>query len=408
MRLVVKFGGSVLSDEEGIEKAAEYVKSLRQAGSTVVVVVSALKGVTDELVRTAQRLNPNASPAMLDDLLGMGERTSARMFALALEKHGVKAVVVDPSMESWPVVSDDKHLDSTPILEECRVRVKTGLEKMLEYGVVPVVCGYVAVSRTGKITTMGRGGSDTTAVVLANCLDADEVVLVKDVAGVYTSDPKSVSEANILDVLTVDEVMKLSKGGAKIIHSKALAFLHPRGKIRIGSLENIDKAGTVILGVDTPKLDVSLDNTNATMVTILGRSMGDAEKINAAVAALQMSGAKILAASIEEESMILYLDGDGEVVEKLHDYFVGHGLGKAVSHFPHLSLIRIHGSMLEVVPGIVHRVIQPLASHAINVYGILTISSSIRIFVSTRDAEKAVKLVKQSIEELRSSKGLES
>ncbi|MEM2871634.1 MAG: aspartate kinase [Candidatus Caldarchaeum sp.] len=400
-RVVVKFGGSVLSDDDSLRKAAEYVERLRRRGE-VVVVVSALKGVTDELLKTIQRINPEASPAMVDEILAMGERTSARLFAVALQKHGLEAVFIDPSMDEWPIVSDDKHLDSTPILEECRIRVRNGLEKMLKAGVVPVVCGFVAVSKTGRITTMGRGGSDTTALVLANCLDAEEVILLKDVAGVYSSDPKNVSNTNVLEVLTVEEVLQLSKGGAKIIHSKALSFLHPRGKVRIGSLDSPETTGTVIIGEDKPRLDVSLDNTNATMVTILGRSMKDPEKISAAVSALRMSGARVLAVSVEEESMILYLDGDGDVVEKLHDYFVGHGLGKAVSHFPHLSLIRIYGPMLEIVPGIVHRVVQPLASNAINVYGILTISSSIRIFVSTRDVEKAVRLVKQSVEELSS------
>ncbi|MEM2238333.1 MAG: aspartate kinase [Candidatus Caldarchaeum sp.] len=396
--VVVKFGGSVLSDEKGVEKAAEYVGLLRSKGYKVVVVVSALKGVTDELLRNAQRLNPNAPPNLLDELLAMGERTSARLFALALKRYGVEAAVVDPSSDIWPIITDDKHLDATPILEECRPRAKQGVGKLLEEGVVPVVCGYVAVSRNGEITTMGRGGSDTTAVVLANCLDADEVILVKDVAGVHTSDPKNVSAAGVLDVLTADEVFKLSVGGAKIIHSKALTFLHPKGRIRIGALDSLEAGGTVILGTGIPKLEISIDNTNVTMVTILGKSMGEPSKLVSAVSALQAAGAKVIAASVEEESLILYLDGDGEVVEKLHDYFVGNRLGKAVSHFPYLSLIRIYGSMLETVPGVVHKVLQPLAAQAINVFGILTISSSIRVFVSTKDVEKAVKMIRESLE----------
>ncbi|MEM4409436.1 MAG: hypothetical protein QXI19_11920, partial [Candidatus Caldarchaeum sp.] len=147
--VVVKFGGSVLSDEKGVEKAAEYVGLLRSRGYKVVVVVSALKGVTDELLRSAQRLNPNAPPNLLDELLAMGERTSARLFALALKRYGVDAAVVDPSSDIWPIMTDDKHLDATPILEECRPRVKRGVGKLLEEGFVPVVCGYVAVSRNG-------------------------------------------------------------------------------------------------------------------------------------------------------------------------------------------------------------------------------------------------------------------
>ncbi|MCS6783825.1 MAG: ACT domain-containing protein, partial [Candidatus Caldarchaeum sp.] len=360
-------------------------------------------GVTDDLLKSAQRINPDAPPDLLDELLAMGERTSARLFTLALKKKGVDAVLVDPDSEIWPVVTDGKHLDATPIIELCRPRVKSGVEKLLDDGIVPVVCGYVGVSVDGKITTMGRGGSDTTAVLLANCLEADEVVLVKDVAGIYSADPNKSSEAQILEILNADEVLKLSKGGAKIVHSKALLFLHPRGKIRIGSLDTIEQTGTVILGAEIPRLDVVVDDTNVTMVTVIGQSMGEPSKLSAAMKAVETSGGKLVAASAEEESLILYLRGDGEIVEKIHDYFVQNGLGKAVSHFPHLSVIRIYGAMLELVPGVVSKVVQPLAAKAVNLFGVLTISSSIRVFVSTREVEKAVKLIRENLAEYLST-----
>jgi len=404
----VKFGGSVLSDEYGVDKAASFVKHLKDKGDQVVVVVSALKGVTDDLLKTAKKVNPNASPNLLDELLAMGERTSARLFALALQKHDVKSVVIDPAMEEWPIITDEKHLDANPLLEECRRRVREYLLKMLDEDVVPVVCGFVGVSISGKITTLGRGGSDTTAVLLANCLEADETILVKDVGGVYSTDPKKAAKAGLLEVLTSDEVLLLSKGGAKVIHSKALMFLHPRGKIRIGSLDTIETSGTVILGGELPKLEVSVDATNTTMITIVGHAMNNVSKLSAALNALNVTGARILAASVEENSLILYLEGDGETVEKIHDYFVGQGLGKAVSHFPYLSMIKIYGVMLETVPGIVHRVLQPLAANAINVFGVLTISSSIRVFVSTKDLDRAFNLIKESLQQILHEKTMET
>ncbi|MCX8202016.1 MAG: ACT domain-containing protein [Candidatus Caldarchaeum sp.] len=119
--------------------------------------------------------------------------------------------------------------------------------------------------------------------------------------------------------------------------------------------------------------------------------------------AVETSGGKLVAASAEEESLILYLRGDGEIVEKIHDYFVQNGLGKAVSHFPHLSVIRIYGAMLELVPGVVSKVVQPLAAKAVNLFGVLTISSSIRVFVSTREVEKAVKLIRENLAEYLST-----
>jgi aspartate kinase len=398
-RFVVKLGGSVLSDLAGVERAAAYIHKLVESGDRVVVVVSALKGVTDELLKTVNTLHPSPPPDMVDNTLAMGEMMSARYFALALHRLGVQAAVVDPCTDIWPVVTDDRHLDANPLLEECRELTKQGLERLLEKGVVPVVCGFIGVSKYGRITTMGRGGSDTTAVLLANCLDADEVILVKDVSGVYTADPKKTTEANVIDVISAEEVLTLSRGGAKVIHAKALQFLSPKSKIRVGTLESLEAGGTVIFGSEIPSLDVRVDNTNVTMVTLVGSSMGDVSKLSGVVKALEAASAKVIASSVEESSLILYLDGDGEVVEKLHDYFVGHRLGKAVSHFPHLSLIRVYGSMLETVPGVVHKVLQPLAANSINVFGVLTISSSIRVFVSTRDVEKSVKLIRESLRE---------
>jgi len=395
-RVVVKFGGSVLSDEKNIERAAGWIRSLVEKDVGVLVVVSALRGVTDELLRTAQRLNPDTPPELLDEVLAMGERTSARLFAVALTKVGLDSVVVDPSSELWPVITDDKHLDATPILEECRSRSE-GLINLISSGKVPVVCGYVGLTRSGRITTLGRGGSDTTAVLLGNCVRASEIILVKDVAGVYSTDPKSTSEADVIQVLSSSEILQLTKGGAKILHAKAIKYLTPNLKLRIGTMESLESGGTIILSSGTPELDVAVDHDNVTMVTILGKELGEAVKLANVVEALKATKAKLIAASIEENSLILYLDGDGEVVERLHDYLVLSKLGKAISHFPNLSLLRIYGTMLETIPGVVHKIIQPLAAQAINIYGILTISSSIRIFVSSREAEKAVKLIKDTL-----------
>ncbi|MEM4416958.1 MAG: aspartate kinase [Nitrososphaerota archaeon] len=394
--VVVKFGGSVLSDEKNIERAAGWVKSMVERGVGVLVVVSALRGVTDELLRTAQRLNPETPPELLDEVLAMGERTSARLFAVALSKTGLESVVVDPSSELWPVITDDKHLDATPILEECKAR-SSGLVKLIAAGKVPVVCGYVGLTRDGRITTLGRGGSDTTAVLLGNCVNASEVILVKDVGGVYSSDPKRVSDANVVEVLSASEILQLSRGGAKVLHAKAVKYLSPNLRLRIGTMDSLESGGTVILSSSTPELDVAVDHDNVTMVTIIGRELGEAAKLEGVVEALKVSQARLIAASIEESSLILYLDGDGEVIEKLHDYLVASRMGKAISHFPSLSLLKVYGSMLETTPGVIHKIIQPLAAQAINIYGILTISSSIRIFVSSREAGKALKLIKDTL-----------
>ena len=398
--VVVKFGGSVLSDERSIERAAKWLKGLRDKGLNPVVVVSALRGVTDELLKTAQRLNPEAPPELMDEVLAMGERTSARLFAVALTREGVAALVVDPDSPLWPVITDEKHLDATPILDECRRKASEGLLPEITAGRVPVVCGYIGVSKNGRITTLGRGGSDTTAVLLANCLGAEEVILVKDVGGIHSADPRKTREAEVIETMSASEVLQLTTGGAKVLHAKALRYINDNMRIRVGTLESLEEGGTLITASGMPKLEVATTHDNVTMVTIIGKDMGEPSKLTKMVEALVVADAKLLAASIEENSLIIYLDGDGAVVEKLHDLLVSSRLGKAISHFPNLSMIKVSGTMLETSPGVIHKITQPLAAQAINVYGLVTISSSIRLFVSSKEASKAINLIRDGLREV--------
>jgi len=398
--VVVKFGGSVLSDERSIDRAAQWIGSLQTKGVRPVVVVSALRGVTDDLLKTAQRLNPEAPPELMDEVLAMGERTSARLFSVALSRIGIQSVVVDPDSTVWPVITDDKHLDATPILSACRKKTVEGLRPLVMSGKVPVVAGYVGISESGRITTLGRGGSDTTAVLLANCLAADEVVLVKDVGGIHTADPHKAADTQVVEVMSSDEVMQLTLGGAKIVHPKALQYLRGDLRLRIGTLETLEQGGTIITPSGTPDLDVSVAADNVTMVTLIGKELGAPQKLSRIVGALEDSDARLISASIEENSLILYLQDNGKVVEKLHDTLVKEKLGKAISHFPSLSMVNVSGKMLETIPGIIHRVAQPLAAQAVNVYGLVTISSSVRVFVSSREALRASQLIRDGLQEI--------
>ncbi|MEM2519942.1 MAG: aspartate kinase, partial [Nitrososphaerota archaeon] len=268
--IVVKFGGSVLKDLSAIEEAASWVKKLLAGGYKIVVVVSAMKGVTDELVNTAKMLAGNPDPELMDEILSMGERISARLFTLALREHGVNAMFIDPADDYWPIITDSNHLDAEPLYIETKKNVKEKIVPLLERGVVPVVCGFIGVTVDRKITTLGRGGSDTTAVLIANCLEAEEVVLVKDVPGVFSADPDIVGDsAKILSELDFREAQALVKGGAKIIHTKALRYLDRKLKLRIASMEELAaNGGTVIRGYD-PEIEVKTSPVRITMVTII-------------------------------------------------------------------------------------------------------------------------------------------
>ena len=396
--IVVKFGGSVLKDVSAISEAAKWVKEMLSRGRGVVVVVSAMKGVTDELQEVAKNLNSNPDPRLMAEVLSMGERMSVRLFALALRGHGINAVFIDPSSENWPIIADGNPLDANPIYELVEKRVLERVKPMLERGVVPVICGFIGVDRDGEIVTLGRGGSDTTAVLLGSCLRSDEIVLVKDVPGIFSADPGIVDDAELLKTLNFREAQALIKGGSKIIHTKALKYLDRGLRLRIASFEELLRGGgTIIEGYDK-ELDVKISEERISMVTIVGDD--SPKNLGRLTEVLERDGVKVVASSSEEDSIILYVIEVDEILKKLHKILLGEKIGKALSIYQGLSMITVAGRMLETSPGVIYRIVKPLAEEGINVYGLMTISSSIRVFVSEKDSKKASDLIMETLEEV--------
>jgi len=396
--IVVKFGGSVLKDVSAISEAAKWVKEMLSRGRGVVVVVSAMKGVTDELQEVAENLNSNPDPRLMAEILSMGERMSVRLFALALRGHGINAVFIDPSSENWPIIADGNPLDANPIYELVEKRVLERVKPMLERGVVPVICGFIGVDRDGEIVTLGRGGSDTTAVLLGSCLRSDEIVLVKDVPGIFSADPGIVDDAELLKTLNFREAQALIKGGSKIIHTKALKYLDRGLRLRIASFEELLRGGgTIIEGYDK-ELDVKISEERISMVTIVGDD--SPKNLGRLTEVLERDGVKVVASSSEEDSIILYVIEVDEILKKLHKILLREKIGKALSIYQGLSMITVAGRMLETSPGVIYRIVKPLAEEGINVYGLMTISSSIRVFVSEKDSKKASDLIMETLEEV--------
>lgn len=246
--LVVKFGGSVLRDGCSYMSSAQAVKFEIEKGNDVVVVVSAIKGDTDELIDLAKSIDGDASSEFLDNIVGLGEERSAKIFTSTLRSRGVRCIEILPGSETWPIITDGNHGDAEPLLDVCREKSKA-IRSFIDEGVVPVVCGFVGRTLNGSYTTLGRGGSDTSAAILANCLEANELVLVKDVDYIYTKDPKCFADAEPFKTLTADEAVQLSSSGAKVLHYKIFKYGREGLDIRIISEgENLSEGGTVIVG----------------------------------------------------------------------------------------------------------------------------------------------------------------
>ncbi len=219
--VVQKFGGSSVADVEKVRQVASRVAEARRSGRRVCVVVSAMGKTTDELLALARRVSPSPARRELDMLLTAGERISMALLAMALEEQGVPAVSFTGSQAG--ILTDDRHA-SARIVEVRPVRVWEELDR----GRVVIVAGFQGVSPRKEVTTLGRGGSDTTAVALAASLGAD-CEIYSDVDGVYTADPRVVESPRRLDEISYEEMQELARAGAKVLNADAVEFAREKG-----------------------------------------------------------------------------------------------------------------------------------------------------------------------------------
>src|SRR3989441_8161352 len=273
--LIVKFGGSSLSNPKRINLAVASVALEYGRGYRVVVVVSAVGNTTEQLL---QLTNGGAGLVETDrdDILAMGERTSARIFAASLKSRGIQARYYDPSDRDWPIITDDNFLNANPLKTKSIQRIRRYLQPTLGDGVVPVIGGFIGRTKDGRISTLGRGGSDTTALLLAMALEADEVVLVTNVPGILNADPTLVRNARVLPRIDMKTLIGIADTGIKFIHRKALRFKDPNINIRVISNTNgrLDTQGTLVTGASIPELEVTISNPHPVVsVTIVGTGL---------------------------------------------------------------------------------------------------------------------------------------
>jgi len=219
--VVQKYGGSSVADVEKIRKVAEKVAATRRAGKDVCVVVSAMGDTTDDLLALAKKVSASPARRELDMLLTAGERISMALLSMALNDLGVPAISFTGSQSG--IITNDSHA-SARIVEVRPYRVQDELGR----GKVVIVAGYQGVSYRREVTTLGRGGSDTTAVALAAALGAD-CEIYSDVAGVFTADPRVVPDARRLDALSYEEMQELAQAGAKVLNAQAVEFAKEKG-----------------------------------------------------------------------------------------------------------------------------------------------------------------------------------
>ena len=241
--IVQKFGGSSVGDADKIKHVAKRVIETQAAGNQVVVVVSAMGDTTDELMDLANQVTDNPNPRELDMLLTAGERISMALLALAIDSAGAQSRSFTGSQAG--IVTDSKH-GNARIAEVTPDRIREALDD----GDIAIVAGFQGFNReTRDITTLGRGGSDTTAVALAAALNADVCEIYSDVDGVYTADPRQIPAAKKLDYIDVESMLELAAAGAKILHIRAVEFARRHNvDLRVRSTFSTDPGTRVISG----------------------------------------------------------------------------------------------------------------------------------------------------------------
>ena len=213
--IVQKFGGTSVADTSKIKNVAKTILREKNLGNDVVVVVSAMGHTTDHLVKMAKEISPNPSGREMDMLLSTGEGISIALLAMAIQAAGGDAV----SMNAMQVGIITENVHSKARI----VDIKTDrIKKHLNNGKVVVIAGFQGVTPDGEVTTLGRGGSDTSAVALAAALEADRCDIYTDVEGVYTTDPRLVPNASRLDIISYEEMLELARVGANVLHPRAV------------------------------------------------------------------------------------------------------------------------------------------------------------------------------------------
>jgi len=403
-RIVVKFGGSSLADHERILRAVTAVAEEAKKGTQIVVIVSAMGKTTDTLFHAAKNSsNGRLHKKDLDEILAMGERTSIRIIAAALKAQGVNSRYVDTHDPEWPIITDDSFSDANPILDTCYERAKQGVLPLVDNGIIPVIAGFVGRTKDNRVTTLGRGGSDTTAFILAKALEADELILVTDAEGIMSADPKVIANPKRLPEIDVSTLVGLADSGTKFIHRKALQYKDASVKVRVikNIHGNLNAEGTLIKGALSSDLDVELANLSpALSITVVGKGVSENPQVIKELAETVKNYAELLGLSLNYDSMILYASENSNskmLLEKVHEVILNHKETLAMSVRKQLAFLKIKGVGLEKTPGLTGRVSEALRIKRINIFGLMTITSSILLFVNWKEREKALNLVRDAL-----------
>jgi len=398
--LVQKFGGTSVADAEKIRRAASRALKAHQAGNQVVVVASARGKQTDHLVADAMELNPNPPKREMDVLLSTGEQQTVSLMAMALHAMGQKAISF--TGQQIQMITDDAH---------GKARIQSiGAEKLREKladGYICVVAGFQGVDLNGNITTLGRGGSDTSAVAMAAALGADYCEIYTDVDGIYTADPRRYPGAVKMDQISYDEMLELASLGAGVMHGRAIEFGEKYNvKIHVRSSMN-DNPGTLITH-EVPQMEgivvsgaTSQKDLAKIDLTGVDNKPGNAARIFAHLASCNVSVNDIIQTEVSPEKANLSftvarsdMDAAKQAIEEIRERVHC----ESVFVREDVAEVSVVGVGMRSHCGVAEKMFKTLAENQVNIDSITTSEIRISCLVNLADAEKALVAVCDAFE----------
>jgi len=393
--LVQKYGGTSVGDPDRIKNVAARIKAARDAGHQLVVVVSARAGVTNELIARAKAVNPRPDTREMDMLLAVGEQETIALTAMALHALDVPAVSYTGSQAG--IVTDVVHTKA-----KIKNIVPTALRQDLKAGNVVIVAGFQGINEKGQITTLGRGGSDLTAIALAAALKADKCEIYTDVDGVYTADPRAVPDARKLGEISYDEMLELAGSGSKVMQSRSVEFAKTYGvvfevrssfnlnpgtivKEEVAYMEKVVVRG-VAVDKDQAKVVIShLPDKPGTAALVLG-ALGDAG-IN-----VDMIVQNVGHGGVAELTFTVPKDDAHAAVKVLPTVFARAGGGQVVA-YDNIAKVSVVGVGMRSHAGVAATLFRALAEANINIEIISTSEIKISVAVDRARADAAQRAV---------------
>jgi len=401
--IVQKYGGTSVGSPERIRNVARRVARYKALGHQVVVVVSAMSGETNRLIGLAKEIMPEPDPRELDQMVSTGEQVTIALTAMGLMDLGVRAKSYTGSQVR--ILTDDAHTKARILsIDEANIRAD------LDAGYVVVVAGFQGVDENGNITTLGRGGSDTTGVALAAALKADECQIYTDVDGVYTTDPRVVPEARRLKSITFEEMLELASQGSKVLQIRSVEFAGKyKVKLRVLSSFEEDGEGTLITfeeeeNMEQPIISGIAFNRDEAKITVLG--VPDRPGI-----AYQILG-PIADANIDVDMIIQNVGADGttdftftvhknelnKALSILKDKVQAHIGAREITGDDKIAKVAIVGVGMRSHVGIASQMFRTLAEEGINIQMISTSEIKISVVIDEKYLELAVRVLHKAYE----------